>query len=76
MKDSWKGFALSVAVGLILGGGAAAAIGERNLQIEVARLERQIDEVKADEEKTYDVVIELSIAMARVEEKLDASLAR
>ena len=50
MKDQWKGFALSITVGLIMGGGISAAIGERNQQIEVARLEKQIVEVKEDEE--------------------------
>ena len=90
MKDQWKGFALSLAVGLIMGGGIAAAVGERNLQKAEARLEKtaelekidrelgdvrlelQIVEVKEDEEKTFDAVMELAIAMARVEEKLDA----
>jgi len=79
MKDQWKGFALSIAVGLIMGGGIAAAIGERNLQIEVERLEEQIQEVEDNESETFKSVYELTLGMVRVEmqlknidEKLDA----
>lgn len=76
MKDNWKGFALSICIGLILGGGVSTAIGSANLAAVKAELQKEIDEVKEDEEKTYEVVIRLSIAVARLEEKIDAALAR
>jgi len=76
MKDNWKGFALSIAVGLILGGGASAAISSAKIERVRVELQDEIDEVEADEEKTYEVVIQLSIAVARLEEKIDAALAR
>ena len=76
MKDNWKGFALSICIGLILGGGVSTAIGSANLSAVKVELQEEIDEVKEDEEKTYEVVIQLSIAVARLEEKLDAALAR
>ncbi len=78
MKDV-KGFLLAAAVGLIMGGGLSAAVGSHNLAVAVERFEKEIievrseiDDVKDDEEKTFDAVMELAIAMARVEEKVDA----
>ena len=72
-------YALSVAVGLIFGGGLSAAMGERRLQehaaaeaLEHTRLEQAVADVEADEEKTYDAVMELALAMARVEVAVDA----
>jgi hypothetical protein len=76
MKDNWKGFALSLAVGLIMGGGVAAAVGERNLQAESARIHERIDRIEADGDKTLTSVINLAVAMARVEEQLKAANAK
>lgn len=71
MKD-WKTLALLL-VGLITGGGAAAAVGAAKLQAAKAELRGEIVEVKKDNESTHSAVIELSIAMARVEEQLKAA---
>ncbi len=84
MKDQWKGFALSLAVGLIMGGGATMAVGSHNLSTAVKRLEEQIEkvaivaaaataEVKADEKKTFEGVYELTMGMVRLEEQLKAA---
>ena len=70
MKDQWKGFALSIAVGLILGGGLATAIGERNLQAEATRIHARIDKVEVNEQKTFDAVYELALGFVRMEEQL------
>ncbi len=73
MKDQWKGFALSMAVGLIMGGGAAMAVGSHNLAIAVERLEGQIEEVKGDGDETQHNVNDLAVGMARIEEQLKAA---
>ena len=70
MKDNWKGFALTLCVGLILGGGVTAAIGETNLRAESARINKRIDKVEADEQKTFEAVYELTLGMVRMEEQL------
>ncbi len=73
MKDQWKGFALSLAVGLIMGGGVTMAIGSHNLNVAVERLEEQIEDVKNDSDETEHNVNDLAVGMARIEEQLKAA---
>ena len=72
MKE-WKGFALSVCIGLITGGGLSAAVASSKLAATKVELRAEIKEVKLDGESTHAAVILLSVAMARVEEQLKAA---
>ena len=76
MKDNWKGFALAACTAFILGGSGSYMISSDAIADIRTELKGEIDMVRAREEKTYDVVIQLSIAVARLEEKIDAALAR
>ena len=76
MKDQWKGYALAAVTSLLLGGTGAGMLSSNAIAEVRTELKAEIDMVKAREEKTYDVVIQLSIAVARLEEKIDAALAR
>lgn len=72
MKE-WKGFALSVCIGLITGGGLSAAVASSKLATAKVELRSEIKEVKLDGESTFAAVQLLAVAMARVEEQLKAA---
>ena len=72
MMKEWKGFALSVCIGLIMGGGVTSAIGAARLATVKQELLAEIKEVELDGDVTLRGFGELSIAMARIEEQLKA----
>ncbi len=72
MKD-WKGFALSVCVGLIMAGGLSAAVATSKIAAVKAELRAEIKEVELDVDVTLRAIGELSVAMARVEAQLEAA---
>ena len=69
----WQTLALSLCLGLITGGGMSAAVAASKLAAVKAELRAEIREVKLDGDSTLDAVIELAVAMARVEEQLKAA---
>lgn len=75
MKE-WRGFALSVCIGLITGGGVTAAVGAARLNTAKLELRAEIEDVRDDGDATHEAVIELAVAMARVEEQLKAANAK
>ena len=45
MKDQWKGYALSIAVGLIMGGGTTMAVSSAKIESVKVELQADIKEV-------------------------------
>ncbi len=79
MKE-WKGFALSVCIGLIMGGGLSAAIAsakiaavEVELKNEIKEVEAEVREVELDGYETLKAVGALSVAIARIEAHMEAA---
>ena len=66
-------------VGLIVGGGISAAVGNAKYQramdkIEALeeKLEEEIEKIELRNDADYDVIMEMSRAIVRIETKLDA----
>lgn len=81
-RNGWKGWALAAVTGLLVGSGSIGAIGhaqytalEDRLGNEITKLEERLDteieKVEIRNDKDYEVIMEISRAVVRIETKVD-----
>ncbi len=73
MKDSgWKGFALAAVTGVLLGGGVSGFYADAKIQEVEDKLDAEVLRLELRDDKDYDVLMEISRALVRIETKVDA----
>lgn len=70
-NNGWQRWLIGALLGLLLGGGGSTIYGNAQLRAAEMRLNADIKEAKQERDKNFDILIELSYSVARMESQLE-----
>lgn len=69
--NGWKGWALALVTGLLIGGLGGGFIGERAAGQVESRVERRVIQVEVNEQKNFEIIMGMSNRLVRMETMLE-----
>jgi len=69
--NGWKGWALAILTAFILGGGLSSLVAKANVDALEMKHDKEIEQIELRSEKDYDIIMEMSNRLVRIETKLD-----
>jgi len=70
-SNGWKGWALAALTGLLVGGGFGGIIGSNAAATVEARVNQRVNKVEVGEQKNFDIIIQMSERLVRMEVMLE-----
>ena len=70
MKHTWQGYAVAVLTSLMLGGGGTFLVANSQISHVKAELQEDIRAVEVREQKNFELLIEMSKDLVRLEERV------
>ena len=70
-NNGWQRWAIGALLGLLLGGGGSTLVGNSHVQAVEERLSADIEEAKEERDKNFEILLQLSYSVARMETKLE-----
>ncbi len=70
-NNGWQRWLIGALLGLLLGGVGSTLYGNAQVKASEARLSADIKEAKEERDKNFEILLELSYSVARMETKLE-----